>query len=133
MSSYKEHVLIVCIKRQRPYSLTRKIAAFRIDSRPRQSRIRAAENAASDFSCLIRIADKNFIAVARVHEDAREVAERKIGASHFPRHAVVMRHVERLLRSNINVIGTAVILRDHIDRNVARNTEDLAPRPSAVT
>src|SRR5688572_28666262 len=97
MRTYKQHVLIVCIKRQRPDSLTRKTIALRIDSRPRLTRIGSPINTAADLADLVCIANEYLVAVTRVDQDAGEVTKRKITTANSPRCATVLRHIERLL------------------------------------
>src|SRR5687767_4118053 len=132
MRTYKQHVLIVGIKRQRPDSLTGKTVALRVDSRPRLARIRAAINTASDLSDLVCIANEYLVAITRVDQDAGEVTERKIAAANSPRRATVLRHVERLLGANVEVVWSLRILRDRVYRNFARNPVNLGPRFSAI-
>src|SRR4051812_1282348 len=106
MRSDEEHVLIVRIKRQRPDSLARQPSALGIDSRPRQSGISGAINTAADFSDLISVAREDLVAVTRIDQDAREIAERQIAAPDFPRRSAIVRHDERLLGADINIVRT---------------------------
>src|SRR6185369_14198195 len=54
-----------------------------------------------------------------------------IAAANFPRRTAIVRHEQRLLRADINVIRTVWILRDRVDWHFVRNV-DLAPRLAAV-
>src|ERR1043165_5910183 len=109
------------------------MAVFRIDSRPRQTRVRAAVNTAADCRDLISVAGKYLVAVARIDKDAGEIAEWQIAATNSPRCATVMRHKQRLLRSDVNVIGPLRILRDRVDRNLTGHASNLSPRLAAIT
>src|SRR5688572_20295600 len=132
MRTDKQHVLIVGIKRQRPDSLTRKTIALRIDSRPRLASIRAAVNTTADLADLVCIANEYLVAITRVDQDAGEVAERKIPTANSPRCATVLRHIERLLGANVEIVRSLRILRDRVYRNLSRNTVYLRPRFSAI-
>src|SRR6185369_2308737 len=105
---------------------------FRIDSRPRVACVRAPVDAATNFSDLIRVAHKDLVAIARVYQNAGEVAERKISAAYSPRRATIMRTEECLLRADVDVIGSLRILGDHVHRNVLRNAVNPAPRLSII-
>src|SRR5438874_4158306 len=106
MRTNEEHILIVRIKCQRPNPLAGQALVFWINACPRLPRVRAAINPAADFGNLIRIADENLIAIARIDQNTGEITERKIAAADLPRGATVMRHVESLLCTNVNVVSS---------------------------
>src|SRR5205085_10633201 len=132
MRTDKKYVLIVRIKGQGPDPLTRQMLVFWIDARPRLARVRAAKDSAANVSLLVRIADENLIAIARIDQNAGEVAVWKIHAADFPRSAAIMRHVQRLLRADINVIGPLRILRYRVHCYVVRYAINLPPGLSTI-
>src|SRR5437868_15326580 len=105
MRTDKKYVLIVRIKGQGPDPLTRQMLVFWIDARPRLARVRAAKDSAANVSLLVRIADENLIAIARIDQTAGEVAVWKTPAADFPRTSAIMRPIHRLLRARINLTG----------------------------
>src|SRR6185436_5789190 len=75
---------------------------------------------------------KYLVAVARIDQDAGEIAERKIATTNSPRCPTIMRHEQSLLRSDVDVIRALWILRNRVDRSFTRYTVNLSPRLSAV-
>src|ERR1043165_3571136 len=132
MRTDEEHILIVRIKRQCPDPLARQTLVFRVDACPRLTRVRAAINSAANCSNLIRIADEDLIAVARIDQNAGEIAERKITAANLPGGAPIVRHVERLLCANVDVVRSLRILGYRVHRYVVRYAVDLPPRLAAI-
>src|SRR5256885_1121193 len=92
----------------------------------------AAINPAADFGNLIRIADENLIAIARIDQNAGEIPERKIAAADLPRGATVMRHVESLLCTNVNVVRSLWVLGYGVYRYVTRYAFNLPPSLAGV-
>jgi hypothetical protein len=64
--------------------------------RAQLARIRAAINTAADFGDLVSIAGKYLIAVARIDQNAGEIAERQIATANGSTFAAIVRHEEAL-------------------------------------
>src|SRR6266498_5136769 len=106
---------------------------FWINARPRRSGVDSPIHTAADFASLISVAGEDFIAVARVDQDARKVTERKITSPATPVRPAVMRHVERLLRSHVYIVRPPQILNDRIHRSFRRNIGYLLPGLPTIT
>src|ERR1041385_6272911 len=89
-------------------------------------------DAAAGLSVLIGIAGEDFIRIPRIDQNAGEVTEWKIATPPRPGATAVLRHVERLLRSDIDERRTRRILNDHIHRRSRRNPTDLLPRIAGI-
>src|SRR5437763_11090404 len=132
MRTDEKVALSVRIERHSPDSLTRQMLVFRINARPRLACVRAAKHSAANVSFLIRIADEDLVAIARIDQNTGKVAIWKIAAADFPRSASIMRHIQRLLCAHINVVGPLRILGNRVHRYVVRNAINLPPGLSTI-
>src|SRR6267378_5240175 len=132
MRSHEESVLIARIESQGPDPLTGQSLHFRINARPRRTPIDRSIDAASDFACLIRVTGEHFVAVPGVDQDARKIAEGKIPTAPAPVCSTVLRHIESLLRADIDMAGALQIPSNRIDRSFCWDSGNLLPRLPCV-
>src|SRR5229473_1794102 len=123
MRSHEKRVLIARVECQRPDAHAWQMSLPRVNSRPGGATVRRPINAAAKLSILIvliGIAGKNLATVARIDQDAREVAEGEITAAPRPMVTAIVRQVERLLGSHVDERRALLILHDNIDRRCRR-------------
>src|ERR1700737_1761303 len=85
------------------------------------------------LTCLVGISGKDFVAVARIDQDAGEIPKRKIATSTAPACATIVRHIESLFGSDVYVLRFLRILGNGVYRRLARKPFNLVPTLTAIS
>src|SRR6185436_7049976 len=120
MRTDEQSVLIARIESERPNPLTRQAVFFRVNARPGLAGVHRTVNSTADFTGLVSVARKQFVTVAWIDQNTCEVAERQIATATGPVRTAVMRHVERLLCANVEIVWSLRITSDRVYRRLSR-------------